>query len=286
MNAKPLACRVAENRRLTPEPRGARHDVRHVTLRYEDPFAYLPGQSVGILVPGADEAGRPHKVRLYSIASVAAGDAGDGKTVSLCAIRHFWDDPKTGRKGIPGVASNYLCDAKPGDAVRITGPFGKHFLLPEDTAGRDFIFVATGTGIAPFRGMLAELYASGFRGRAWLYFGVPYADMALYDGEFAAYGSRPGFSYVKAVSREEKNPVPDAVPTREGRMYVQVRMHLDRERLVPALANPKSVVYLCGLKGMEQGIFPVLDRLGEGLGGPGPFTAFLKGQDRLKVEVY
>ena len=30
-----------------------------------------------------------------------------------------------------GVCSNFLCDAKPGDALTITGPTGKVMLMPE-----------------------------------------------------------------------------------------------------------------------------------------------------------
>lgn len=50
-----------------------------------------------------------------------------------------------------GVCSNYLCDAKPGDEVLLTGPTGKVLLLPESSPEADVIMVATGTGVAPFR---------------------------------------------------------------------------------------------------------------------------------------
>lgn len=50
-----------------------------------------------------------------------------------------------------GVCSNFLCDAKPGDDVMLTGPSGKVLLMPESTPEADLIMVATGTGIAPYR---------------------------------------------------------------------------------------------------------------------------------------
>lgn len=67
--------------------------------------------------------GSPHNVRLYSIASTRYGDFFDGKTASLCVRRAVYYDPETGKEdpSKSGVCSNYLCDSKPGDKVKITG---------------------------------------------------------------------------------------------------------------------------------------------------------------------
>src|SRR3989338_8347697 len=155
----PLYGETVENRPLTPDSRGGANDVRHVTFQFQGPFSYQPGQSIGVLPPGNDPtSGKPHKLRLYSVSSTRLGDGGDGKTASICVVRHFWRlDAKSGER-IPGVASNYLCDLKKSDQVQITGPVGRHFLLPENHRLCDFIFVATGTGIAPYRGMLKEMF--------------------------------------------------------------------------------------------------------------------------------
>lgn len=69
--------------------------------------------------------GAPHNVRLYSIASTRYGDSFDGKTASLCVRRAIYYDPETGKEdpSKAGVCSNFLCNAKPGDKVKITGKF-------------------------------------------------------------------------------------------------------------------------------------------------------------------
>ena len=170
--------------------------------------------------------------------------------------------------------------------VTLTGPVGRHFLLPDDFKNRDFIFVATGTGIAPYRGMLKEMFEAGFEGRVWLYFGVQYGDVVLYDKEFETYRKHKNFFYIKAISREEKNPIPSVIPTRENRMYVQVKMYQDCKALGETLAKKDSMVYLCGLKGMEAGIFPVLEKIGAEFGVKESFVAKLKAEQRLRVEVY
>lgn len=286
--SSPLPAEVIENRRLTAESRGWKNDVRHLVFRFEGSYPYLPGQSAGIIPPGTDpRTKRPYSPRLYSVASPTDGDGRDGKTFSLCVVRHYWDNPQTGEKEIPGAASSYLCDLKVGEKVKVTGPTGKHFLLPDDFLSRDFIFVATGTGIAPFRAMLMDMFREGYKGQVWLILGVAYKDCLLYDDEFAAWASKhPNFTYLTAVSREENNPFPSEVPTRQNKMYVQVRIHEHRSRLSEILSNSRSMVYLCGLKGMEGGIYPVLDGIGKGLGMEGSLTEKLKTEHRLRVEVY
>jgi ferredoxin-NADP reductase len=47
-----------------------------------------------------------------------------------------------------GAVSPYLASRKPGDLVRISPPFG--WFRPQDSASPKFVFVATGTGVAPF----------------------------------------------------------------------------------------------------------------------------------------
>lgn len=67
--------------------------------------------------------GSPHNVRLYSIASTRYGDSFNGKTTSLCVRRAVYYDPETGKEDPSknGVCSNFLCNSKPGDKIRITG---------------------------------------------------------------------------------------------------------------------------------------------------------------------
>ena len=114
---------VLENYSLLKE--GAIGRVNHITfdLKDSDPFLnYVEGQSIGIMPAGEDSNGKPHKLRLYSIASTRHGDNFEGNTVSLCVRQlQYEKDGET----INGVCSTYLCDIKPGDKVKITGPVGK-----------------------------------------------------------------------------------------------------------------------------------------------------------------
>jgi ferredoxin--NADP+ reductase len=231
--------------------RKAAHFVRHISFDVSGTRLagnFVPGQAFGVLPPGLDANGRPHKLRLYSIASPARGEDGSGAVIATTVKRTIDEHHETKRLFL-GVASNYLCDLKPGDRVRLTGPSGKRFVLPAAPAEHDYLFFATGTGIAPFRGMLLELLAAGVASRIVLVMGAAYATDLLYDGELRRLArEHPNFRYLTAISRE-------AQEDGGGPMYVQDRLAADASRLAPLLESPRTLVYICGLAGMELGIF-------------------------------
>jgi ferredoxin--NADP+ reductase len=217
---------------------------------------YYEGQSIGIIPPGKDNKGKPHKIRLYSIASTRHGDDVDDKTVSLCVRKLEYKDEKTGKE-VEGVCSTFLCNVKPGDDVQITGPTGKEMLLPEDPEAT-VIMMATGTGIAPFRAYLWRMFKDNerhanpdyqFKGLAWLVFGVATTPNILYKGELEEIQERypDNFKLTYAVSREQKN-------AEGGKMYIQDRIAENADELWSLIQNEKTHVYICGLKGMETGI--------------------------------
>jgi ferredoxin--NADP+ reductase len=245
--SNPGVARVIANERLTPP--GA-DDVRHIVLDISGlDFPYLEGQSLGVLAPGLDEAGRPHKLRLYSIASARRGDDGEGRTASICVKRVVTQH----EEGRCGVASGFLCDTVPGDPVRITGPVGRHFLLPEDPTA-DLVLIATGTGIAPFRACLRRVYLEWpeFSGTVSLFFGVKREADILYRTELEGFRDRPGYRLSYALSREQ-------VWEDGCRLYVQHRLAEQADEVWERLVRGGGYGYVCGLKGMECGIDEVLE---------------------------
>ena len=250
----PFIGTVTENYSLLAE--GAIGRVNHITfdLSGGDPhLRYVEGQSIGIIPDGADANGKPHKLRLYSIASTRHGDDMAGNTVSLCVRQlQYEKDGET----INGVCSTFLCDIEPGAKVKITGPVGKEMLLPDDEEA-NVIMLATGTGIAPMRTYLRRMFEPAeretngwtFRGKAWLFMGAPKTPNLLYDADFEHYQREfpDNFRYTKAISREQEN-------ARGGRMYIQDRVLEHADEIFAMIENPKTHVYMCGLKGMEPGI--------------------------------
>ncbi len=235
---------------------GAIGRVNHITfdLAGGDPqLHYVEGQSIGIIPDGTDANGKPNKLRLYSIASTRHGDDLADHTVSLCVRQLEYE--KDGQT-IYGVCSTFLCDIQPGAKVKITGPVGKEMLLPDDEEA-NIIMLATGTGIAPMRAYLRRMFdpseqqSNGwhFRGKAWLIMGVPKTANLLYDDDFNRYETEypDNFRYTKAISREQQN-------AKGGRMYIQDRVLEHAEEIFTLIEDPKTHVYMCGLRGMEPGI--------------------------------
>jgi ferredoxin--NADP+ reductase len=242
--------------------------VQHITfdLSGGDPhLEYVEGQSIGIVPAGEDAKGKPHKLRLYSIPSTRHGDNLEDNTVSLC-VRHLQYE-KDGET-INGVCSTYLCDVEPGTKVKITGPVGKEMLLPEDEEA-NVIMLATGTGIAPMRTYLRRMFEPKereengwkFRGKAWLFMGAPKTANLLYDEDFLHYEREypDNFRYTKAISREQQNP-------KGGRMYIQDRVSEHAEEIFSMIEDPKTHVYMCGLRGMEPGIDEAMSAAAEAKG--------------------
>lgn len=161
--------------------------------------------------------------RAYSIASPR-----DGNRFALCLNRVA-----------DGLVSPLLFNLKPGEEIEIHEPLG-YFTLRHP--GRRIVFVATGTGIAPFRSMLLD-HLPKTAPRINLLFGVRYERGLLYRDELEQLErDYPTFRFMPTITRPT-----DTWQGRSGRVHV----HID-EAL--ALHTPDEIanvdVYICGLKEM------------------------------------
>lgn len=251
---EPVLATVRASRICTRSQKSAAW-VRHIEIDVSGtPLegSWVSGQSFGVIPPGQDPNGNPHKLRLYSIASPTKGETGDG-TILATTTKRLIDEGWDNHELFLGVCSNYLCDLDEGAPITITGPVGKRFVLPEDPSKHDYLFISTGTGIAPFRGMLGDLSELGMPSKATLITGAPYESDILYFDEFMALRDRFGdrFTYLPTISRH-------STPAQTDPMYVQDRMKLESEQLLPFLKSERTLIYICGVAGMELGIIQAL----------------------------
>jgi len=284
-NKAPFTGKVVSTKRIVgPKATG---ETCHIVIDHKGDFPYWEGQSWGVIPPGINEKnGKPHSVRLYSIASTRYGDDMTGNTGSLCVRRAtYWcpelkaDDPAK-----KGICSNFLCDTQPGDEVKMTGPAGKVMLMPEEDPATDYIMVATGTGIAPYRGFIRRLFtedtpaARAYKGQAWLFLGVANSDALLYDDEFQE-AAKKGLRIDYALSREQENK-------KGGKMYIQDKVEEYADEVFEKLENGAHI-YFCGLKGMMPGIQDMLKGVAASKGLE--YDAWIKGlkkKGQWHVEVY
>jgi benzoyl-CoA 2,3-dioxygenase component A len=229
---KPATATVTGNFRLTQA--GAESDVRHIILDFGDlPFPVLEGQSIGIVPPGTTADGKPHLVRLYSVASSRDGEKPNAGNLALTVKR----EPG-------GVCSNYLCDLPRGAKVEVTGPFGATFLYPNDPAA-NILMICTGTGSAPFRAFTERRRRDmpDAPGRLLLFFGARRPEELPYFGPLQKVPEKllgKHFCY----SRVPGQP----------RVYVQDRIRAEAVTVAALLKDHNTHVYVCGLKGMESGV--------------------------------
>lgn len=241
--------------------------IRHIDIDLSGtPLAgkFRAGQSLAVIPPGQRANGKLEKARLYSISSATNGPDGEGAVVSLCVKRvideyqqQLPSDPKAGPLFL-GKCSNFLCDLRAGDELMVAGPSGRRFILPESPERYQLIFLATGTGIAPFRGFLRDLDASGALDAGLsvqLIMGAPYNTDLLYHDEFIALSNRhQNVHYDWTLSREDAGTL--------GRRAYLSAIVSETPRVQKMLAADNTLLYICGLAGMQRGVYEVLVELG------------------------
>ena len=206
--------------------------TKHLEFEVDAPaFGFVPGQWLSLkqAKPDGEEI-----TRAYSIAS-----APNSNRFAFC-LNRVQD----------GFMSNYLCDLPEGAEIRGQGPFGNFILRPPL---RDTIFIATGTGIAPHRSMLAWLFADPSRHQNqqfWLIFGSRTQRDIYYHDEFTQLAAHhPNFHYLPTLSRGS-----DSWPGLRGYVQEHVRAlaagHTDRH------------AYICGLDHMVSANRELLKSLG------------------------
>ena len=238
---KPAKMTVQGNYPLTKDPE---HDVRHIILDPGAlPFPVLEGQSVGIIPPGTDDEGNPHLPRLYSISSPRDGERPGYHNISLTVKRED-----------KGLASNFLCDLKQGETVDVTGPFGATFLMPS-TQDAHLLLICTGTGSAPMRAFTMQRQRSGATGGMTMFFGARTPE------------SLPYFGPLKKVPENllKQHLVFSRMPEAD-KEYVQDRMIAEQESIAELLQDDKTHIYICGLRGMEEGVEKAMTTIAESFG--------------------
>ena len=239
--AAPAIARVTGNHRLTADDASA--DIRHIVLDFgTTAFPVLEGQTIGILPPGLDASGQPHHVRLYSVASPRDGERPRYNNVALTIKRVTVDH---GGRPVRGVGSNYMCDLAIGDEVRVVGPYGASYLMPNHP-GSSLMMICTGTGSAPMRAMTERRRrrrALNEGGELLLFFGARVPEELPYFGPLTKL-PKDFIDTNFAFSRVPGQP----------KVYVQDRIREQAAKVARLLQDEHCHVYVCGVKGMESGV--------------------------------
>jgi len=223
MALKTFTITLAWAKMITPK-------VRHLAFKLEAgmDLNFIPGQFFTIYFAGENKELR----RSYSIATLP------GQTEFVEFAVDYVED---------GPGSEMLFKLEPGDTLTTSGPFGR-LVLPEEHPKR-YIFLATGTGIAPFRTMLPALekLIASTDLQVIAMSGVKTREDVLYGDDFLAVAERyPNqFKFRVQYSRET---LTDPKPY-EYTGYVQTTF--DSLNLDP----DNDIVFLCGNPSMIDEAF-------------------------------
>lgn len=248
---------VVESRRITPED--SEDEVRDIGLDVDGNLNIQVGQHVGVIAPGQKDFGQKYHLRLYTVADIPQ-QTPEGKTrVHLCVKRCWYIDEYSGEE-YRGVASHYLCSLRPGDRLKLTGPYGQAFAVP-DEPDATLIMIGAGTGIAPFRAFVKYLYQhpDQFQGRIWLFHGARTGMEMLYmndqQDDFAEYYDRDTFEAISALSRQ---------PAWSNDIDWQGAITSPRLEIWKLLESSKTYVYLAGLEQIRNELDEVFSQLAGG----------------------
>ncbi|WP_133126720.1 ferredoxin--NADP reductase [Legionella nagasakiensis] len=211
--------------------------VKHFIFRSsEEPaFHYLPGQFITLHFERDGKLLR----RSYSVANAPAQD----NRIEFAAGYV---------EGGPGT--ELLFNLKPGDTIHINGPFGR--LILKDDMPKRYIFVATSTGITPYRAMIPELKRRlqiNPELNIIILQGVQKREDILYGDEFFTLVTLfPRVEFRIHLSREAQ----ENKQTYERIGYVQ--SSFDDLALNPT----EDIIYLCGNPGMIDESFSYLKEKG------------------------
>lgn len=143
-----------------------------------------------------------------------------------------------------GLVSPRLKKVRPGDPIEIDGPYGDFCLKPPIDSNQHYLFIATGTGIAPFHSFVQTFPHLNYT----VLHGIRHPHEQYHASDYAQ------DQYIPCISRN--------------------RMDQPSQRLTDYLvehpANPLSVVYLCGNRNMIIDAFEILR--GQGVPGNSLYT--------------
>lgn len=241
----------------------------------------------------------PERFRMYSVSKIVDGPrAGVAARIELLVARLGYTT--SGVDGQPeqraGTASSFLAHAAGRrEPVTIAIERPARFHLPQSTR-TPVVFIAGGTGLAPFRSFLHALEQRAWAAPALLLLGLRHARELTYDDDFAPGLRRGKLELHVAFSREAASVTWDAErkqlvrgPGAQRRVPELIQSPELAERLLSLVQQREAVVYVCGRQRFAKACLDALEqafaeRLGEAAAADLVRRAIADG--RLSLEVF
>ena len=198
-------------------------------------------------------------IRAYSMANYPAEGDRFMLTVRI-ATPPFKPKPQVGFMDVmPGIASSYIFTLKPGDKVKMSGPYGDFH--PIFNSKNEMIWIGGGAGMAPLRAQIMHMTKTlHTRDRKMSYFyGARALNEVFYLDDFLAIEKEyPNFSFHLALDRPD--PAADAAGVKYTAGFVHNVLH---DTYLKDHDAPEDIeYYMCGPGPMSKAVEGMLDSLG------------------------
>lgn len=198
-------------------------------------------------------------VRAYSMANYPAEGDRIMLTVRI-ATPPFKPKPQVGFQDVmPGIASSYIFSLKPGDKVRMSGPYGDFHPIFDST--NEMIWVGGGAGMAPLRAQIMHMTKTlKTTNRKMSYFyGARALNEVFYLDDFLNLEKEfPNFKFHLALDRPD--PAADAAGVKYTPGFVHQVMY---NNYLKDHDSPEDIeYYMCGPGPMSNAVNKMLDSLG------------------------
>ncbi len=202
-------------------------DTKEISLEIPKDFSFNPGQYILLELP---IEGKIQK-RAYSIAS----NPSNRNNIDLCV-------KKVSQKGFVSE----LFKLKNNSKINFIGPAGKFFI--NDFPKQDLVFIAVGTGIAPFKSMIEYLLNNEFKNKITLIHGYRHEKGILYEKELS--------TLEKEHTNFKQNIILSQPKTKNYKKgYVQ-------DFIRSLSKNPeKNKFYICGMRNMIDEVSKELSKM-------------------------
>jgi len=227
---------VSEYRGIVERIRDLTHDIKELRIRLIEPetIPFEAGRYIQLETPAYGD--NPEAVyRAYSLSSTP----NDNRAIELII-----------RLVPEGICTTWVFTMlKEGDAVVFNGPYGEFGLTDTD---REMIWIAGGSGLAPFWGMIRHMREQKIGRKCTFFFGaLSKRDLFLTEELRTLEKEMPNFTYIPALSQ----PTPDDDWDGETGLITEV---VDRH--TGDLSETEC--YLCGSGGMIRAAAKMLEEKG------------------------
>ncbi|MDR1980112.1 MAG: NADH:ubiquinone reductase (Na(+)-transporting) subunit F [Tannerellaceae bacterium] len=194
-------------------------------------------------------------IRAYSMANYPA----EGNIITLnvrVATPPFDRAAGTWKAGIkPGIASSYIFTLKPGDKVRMSGPYGDFHIL---NTPREMLYIGGGAGMAPLRAHLLHLFKTVKNTDRTIsyWYGARSKNEIFYEEDFRAIEKEfPNFTFHIALSEPR--------PEDNWTGYVGFIHQVIYDHYLKDHDAPEDIeYYMCGPGPMANAVKGMLDSIG------------------------